>query len=442
MHEGQLDKADAPYALHALRVMLDVPEAARIAGVPHDVVEDTYCTLDDLRQLGFGEEVVATVDALTRRPHENSDDAYFAYVKRAASHDVARHVKLADLRDNMDVSRILAMTDADRQRLIRYRQAMALVRSIGRARGDAFDFPEIVPLESEIQAAWVEEELKPPGRIYICDFYVNGAERGTEVLWGTELGRMVHIDHHAPGHRMERHVTSTMLAKEFVQAGSAIEPGSYVVINHTDCDSMLSSALMMGLLPPSPDFVAASVAADHTGAQDAIADLLQALDEERQGPRTREQYAESIRNLRLSLDGRPVEHQARRAMELRDAKRSQAEAAVMSGKVKDHGGIAFGVVEGEIEGAFFPSLLPHSKLIVVACPRPGVLGEWIVKVRLGSAAPPGMTLHSLAIKKFDPEFGGRWNAGSNKRGKKTILHPDAWLEAMHQRVARYDKTAE
>lgn len=310
------------------------------------------------------------------------------------------------------------------------------------SRGDVFECPEIIPLESRVQAGWLENELQPPGRIYACDFYVDGAEHGLEVPWGTEFGRIVHIDHHAPGHRMERNVTSTILATDFVEARSAIEPGSYVVINHTDCDSMLSSALMMGLLPPSPEFVAASVAADHTGEQNTIADLLQSLDDGREGHRTHEQYAESLRNLRLLRDGRPVEQQARRAMELRDAKRSQAEAAVMSGKVKDHGGIAFGVVEGEIEGAFFPSLLPHSKLIVVACPRPGVLGDWIVKVRLGSAAPPGMTLHSLAIKKFDPEFGGRWNAGSNKRGKKTILHPDAWLEAMHQRVARYDKTAE
>lgn len=304
-----------------------------------------------------------------------------------------------------------------------------------------FECPEIIPLENRIQAAWLEDELKPPGRIHVCDFYVAGAEHGLEVPWGTELGRLVNIDHHAPLQRMKQYVTSTMLATQFINAGSRVEPGSYVVINHTDCDSMLSSALIMGLFPPNPDFDLASVAADHTGARNAIADLLQALDDGRAGNRTCEQYAESIRNLRLLLDGHPLENQAQRAVALRDVKRVQSEAAVMSGRVKDDGGVAFGVVENEIEGAFFPSLLPTSALIVVACPNSTAGGKWIVKARLGAAAPRGMTLDALAINEFDPAYGGRWNAGSNKRGRGTDIDPDGWADEMRRRLALYaDRT--
>jgi hypothetical protein len=37
--------------------------------------------------------------------------------------------------------------------------------------------------------------------------------------------------------------------------------------------------------------------------------------------------------------------------------------------------------------------------------------------------PPGFTLHSLGIQLWNPGFGGRWNAGSNKRGGGTTIEP-------------------
>ncbi|MBM3151882.1 MAG: hypothetical protein FJ189_01810 [Gammaproteobacteria bacterium] len=54
-HSGQTDKAGAPYLLHPLRVMpAQETDAARIAGVLHDVVEDSDGrTLEPLRAEGF-----------------------------------------------------------------------------------------------------------------------------------------------------------------------------------------------------------------------------------------------------------------------------------------------------------------------------------------------------------------------------------------------------
>src|SRR5712692_11957180 len=121
-HAGQEDKGGAPYILHPLRVMLSVKEPAqRIAAVLHDVVEDTPWTLDELRAEGFSDEVLRAVDALTKR--ENED--YLAFVDRVGRDPVARAVKIADIRDNMDVSRIAKVTDRDRERLEKYRQALA-----------------------------------------------------------------------------------------------------------------------------------------------------------------------------------------------------------------------------------------------------------------------------------------------------------------------------
>lgn len=116
-HKGQVEKAGEPYVLHVLRVMFRLEgEHARMAGVLHDVVEDTPYTLDDLRQLGYPPPVVAAVDHLTRRATESYDE----FVARAGANPIARRVKLADLEDNMDIRRLPAVTEQDRERLQRY----------------------------------------------------------------------------------------------------------------------------------------------------------------------------------------------------------------------------------------------------------------------------------------------------------------------------------
>jgi (p)ppGpp synthase/HD superfamily hydrolase len=116
-HRGQADRNGQPYVLHALRVMFRLEaEHERMAGVLHDVVEDTPNTLADLRALGYPEEVVAAVDCLTRRP----DETYEAYIARAAANPIARRVKLADLEDNLDLRRLSTLTDHDLERLKRY----------------------------------------------------------------------------------------------------------------------------------------------------------------------------------------------------------------------------------------------------------------------------------------------------------------------------------
>jgi len=119
-HRGQVDKAGAPYILHPLRVMLRLKDAAdRIAAVLHDVLEDTAITVEFLRERGYSEEVLNALDALTRRAGES----YADFIERAAGNPLARRVKLADLADNMDVSRLRDVTEKDRERLARYQAA-------------------------------------------------------------------------------------------------------------------------------------------------------------------------------------------------------------------------------------------------------------------------------------------------------------------------------
>jgi (p)ppGpp synthase/HD superfamily hydrolase len=127
-HAGVVDKAGAPYILHPLRVMLSVETTdERIVAVLHDVVEDTHWTFDTLRAEGFSAAVIAGLDAVTKRDGE----AYEAFVLRAASDPIGRRVKLADLTDNMNLSRIAQPTAKDFERIEKYRSAVEVIQGLG-----------------------------------------------------------------------------------------------------------------------------------------------------------------------------------------------------------------------------------------------------------------------------------------------------------------------
>ena len=119
-HRGQKDKADAPYILHPLRVMLRMQsDVEMMTAVLHDVVEDTGHTLEDLRQAGYPESVLAALDCLTRREGES----YEEFIERIKPNPLARRVKVADLEDNMDLRRIAQPQERDMERLKKYWQA-------------------------------------------------------------------------------------------------------------------------------------------------------------------------------------------------------------------------------------------------------------------------------------------------------------------------------
>lgn len=124
-HTGQLDRNGQPYILHPLRVMFRLrTEVLQIVGILHDVVEDSPYTFDDLREMGYPEEIIHALDCLTKREGENYED----FVERSQSDPIAREVKLADLEDNMDVRRMPRITEKEAAKLDRYRQAWEKLR--------------------------------------------------------------------------------------------------------------------------------------------------------------------------------------------------------------------------------------------------------------------------------------------------------------------------
>lgn len=116
-HQNQLDKANAPYILHPLRLMLRGQTLLeQIVAVLHDVVEDSDWTLDQLTIEGFPPEAIAALDCLTRR----SDETYDKFIDRVLTNPLATRVKRYDLEDNMTLTRMTALTPKDVERLQRY----------------------------------------------------------------------------------------------------------------------------------------------------------------------------------------------------------------------------------------------------------------------------------------------------------------------------------
>lgn len=135
VHEGQRDKAGAPYILHPLRLMAraQTPQE-RIVAVLHDVAEDSEGHADPalryplfrLRAEGFTGEVGDAVDLLTRR--KEAGETYEAFVERIATTlgpagETARRVKILDLEDNMSLTRLREPGEKDWERLREYHRA-------------------------------------------------------------------------------------------------------------------------------------------------------------------------------------------------------------------------------------------------------------------------------------------------------------------------------
>ena len=63
----------------------------------HDVIEDTDVTIEGLRSSEIPEGVLAAIDAITKR----NGESYLDYILRVKRNEIARLVKIEDLKHNM-----------------------------------------------------------------------------------------------------------------------------------------------------------------------------------------------------------------------------------------------------------------------------------------------------------------------------------------------------
>jgi (p)ppGpp synthase/HD superfamily hydrolase len=126
-HRDQVDKTGLPYVFHPFHLAEQMDdELSTICALLHDVVEDTEIGFDDLRKLGFGDQVIEVLTLLT-----HADDVpYMDYVKALSKNPTARKVKLADLRHNSDLSRLDEIDEYAIKRNEKYKTAIAFLTEI------------------------------------------------------------------------------------------------------------------------------------------------------------------------------------------------------------------------------------------------------------------------------------------------------------------------
>lgn len=124
-HEDQRDKAGKTYIIHPVRVMKNVQtDREKIVALLHDVVEDSDVSFEELEK-DFSEEIIEAVKCLTKR----EDQSYDHYIENIRENPIAREVKKADLRDNLDIERLNKLTEDDFKRLKKYHKSLEKLKN-------------------------------------------------------------------------------------------------------------------------------------------------------------------------------------------------------------------------------------------------------------------------------------------------------------------------
>lgn len=134
IHETQTDKGGNAYILHPIRIMMrlrtDDEELMSIA-ILHDVVEDSkgVVTLEFLKEKGFSDRVVTALTLLTHDPKVPYDQ----YIRQIATNKDATTIKLGDLKDNSDLSRLKGVRAKDFERHEKYIRAYTYLKEVSKA---------------------------------------------------------------------------------------------------------------------------------------------------------------------------------------------------------------------------------------------------------------------------------------------------------------------
>lgn len=158
-HEGQLDKCGQRYILHPLSVMFNLikvgitNETYLKVAVLHDVAEDTSMTIieTDMWKTLTAEEKEA-LDLLNRNYPKKlagfdtlnlqvKEENYEEYIGRISNNEIATKVKIADLRHNLDLDRMIKVNefknplDFNLRRINKYLMALKTLEEIDAMRG-------------------------------------------------------------------------------------------------------------------------------------------------------------------------------------------------------------------------------------------------------------------------------------------------------------------
>ncbi|MFP4117569.1 MAG: hypothetical protein ACLFTR_01460 [Candidatus Woesearchaeota archaeon] len=261
-------------------------------------------------------------------------------------------------------------------------------------------------------------------KVCACDFYVENSERWLTDGHILKDGYFLNIDHHSTLQGLQKHISSGNIAASYVKRYGVLGDDYVLLLNHLDCDSVITAFLMLGIIEPEKRFLRSVIAADHTGEKDKIADLLQALED----TRNLDFIAE---NLFKMIDGEELQERASRMLSIREKNRERIASMVSMNRIHKEGNVSYIITDSKLDPALLISLLPASTAIMISS-KSEKKGHWNHRIRLG------MHVQGISMKELDlPGFGGRWNAGSTRRNGGTELDPKEYARIINQRLKEH-----
>ena len=125
-HQGQSSINGEPYILHPLRLLIKAKSnEERIIAILHDVIEKTNISLLDLKNKGFDQNIISSIDSLSRRRGES----YIEYIERLMQNKISVKIKLLDLADNIKIHSENNDNGIYDSKIIQYKNALNQIRS-------------------------------------------------------------------------------------------------------------------------------------------------------------------------------------------------------------------------------------------------------------------------------------------------------------------------
>jgi (p)ppGpp synthase/HD superfamily hydrolase len=123
--KDKLDLAGRPYIEHLKRVAENSHSTKYIPAILHDLLEDCpEWNEDSLRDI-FSNDDVLTILTLTKGKDEDYED----YINRVSENWKAKEIKIADLKDNLDITRLNILDENNFKRLQKYHKALKKLQS-------------------------------------------------------------------------------------------------------------------------------------------------------------------------------------------------------------------------------------------------------------------------------------------------------------------------
>ena len=125
-HQDQSSINGEPYILHPLRLLIKAKSnEERIIAILHDVIEKTNISLLDLKNKGFDQNIISSIDSLSRRRSES----YIEYIERLMLNKISVKIKLLDLADNIKIHSENNDNEIYDAKIIQYKNALKQIRS-------------------------------------------------------------------------------------------------------------------------------------------------------------------------------------------------------------------------------------------------------------------------------------------------------------------------